>query len=307
MLKTYLRYFMSVARLGSIRAASCELHVAQSAVSRQIQALEYQLGTALLERHARGVALTQAGHLVFAFGQKTEHDTDLLRAEFDNHNGLRRGNVRLVSVESLVAEMLPQAIGRFRQQHSGITFTVDILTSDLIVDAVRDGEADIGICLDARSVPNVEVIASLREPLQVVVSPQHPLARLERVTLQDLADWPLALAPDRSASRIKFEQGCAAAGIKIVPVLETNSVGLMHRFAVLGFGASLAFRQMVAGSVRDKGLVIRELSTPMQGSTLDVLKIADRELSAAAKAFTVALLSELPGAAAPDQPGGTKP
>ena len=80
MLKTSLRYFMAVARLGSIRAASGQLNVAQSAVSRQVQALEHQLGTVLFDRLPNGVVLTQAGTVLYEFGRKVECEIDEMQS-----------------------------------------------------------------------------------------------------------------------------------------------------------------------------------------------------------------------------------
>jgi DNA-binding transcriptional LysR family regulator len=72
MIHAGMRYFASVARYGSIRKAAEELHIVQSALSRQIHKLEQDLGVPLFERHARGVQLTSAGEIFLPYGQKTE-------------------------------------------------------------------------------------------------------------------------------------------------------------------------------------------------------------------------------------------
>ena len=119
-----LRYFAAVARHGSIREAAEELHVAQSALSRQIQKLEQDFGVPLFQRHARGVELTSAGEIFLRHARSSLRQTERVRSELDALKGLRRGTINLQAIESLVPGVLPQAILRFSARHPGITFEV---------------------------------------------------------------------------------------------------------------------------------------------------------------------------------------
>ena len=74
--ETALRYFQEVARCGSISQAASNLHVATSAISRQISGLEENLGMALFERHARGMNLTAAGELLLAHARRSAMDAE---------------------------------------------------------------------------------------------------------------------------------------------------------------------------------------------------------------------------------------
>ena len=78
-----LRYFATVARRGSIREAAEELHVAQSALSRQIQKLEQEFGVPLFQRHARGVELTSAGEIFLRHARSSLRQTERVRSELD--------------------------------------------------------------------------------------------------------------------------------------------------------------------------------------------------------------------------------
>ncbi|MCB1549921.1 MAG: LysR family transcriptional regulator, partial [Hyphomicrobiaceae bacterium] len=97
-----LRYFAAVARAGSIRKASEELHVATSAVSRQIQKLEDELGTPLFERLPKGLKLTRAGSLVLRHAELTLEEFDLLKGELGSLKGIKTGHVRIVALDSLL-------------------------------------------------------------------------------------------------------------------------------------------------------------------------------------------------------------
>ncbi len=293
MLRTSLRYFMAVARLGSIRAASGQLNVAQSAVSRQVQALEHQLGTVLLDRLTNGVVLTQAGRILYEFGRKVEFETDELQSDLGSLQGLLRGHVRIATIESMVPYVLPRALGRFRESHPSITFAVEATASERIANLVLEGSADIGIGLNARVGADFHVVSSTREPLMAVTSASHPLAQQEQVSLQELAQWPMALAPHPSASRVIFEEACRVANIKVAPALETNSVELMQRMATLGLGVALLLRHTIAGSVQNGQLTGLGLDKQLFAGTIDVFTFKDRTLPIAVKQFLSTLLEEI--------------
>lgn len=293
MLRTSLRYFMAVARLGSIRAASGQLNVAQSAVSRQVQALEHQLGTVLFDRLPNGVVLTQSGTVLYEFGRKVEFETDEMQSELGSLKGMLRGHVRIATIESMVPYVLPRAMRRFRDSHPGITFAVEATASEHIASLVLEGSADIGIGLSARVGADFHVMSSTREPLVAVTSTSHPLAQQSQVSLRELAKWPLALAPHRSASRVIFEEACRAASIKVVPALETNSVELMQRMATLGLGVALLLRHTIAEPLMRGQLTGLGLDKQLFAGTIDVFVFKDRTLPIAVKHFLSVLLEEL--------------
>jgi DNA-binding transcriptional LysR family regulator len=302
MLKTSLRYLMSVVRHGSIRAASGELNIAQSAVSRRLQALEYQVGTPLFERKPRGVELTEAGELLYSYCLNSTFAIERLYSELDELRGLRRGKIRLASMESAVPSVLCNAIDSFKKEYPDIVFFVDILTSDKVLDAVREGDVDIGLTFGGEFGGDIQVVYSAREPLLAAMRPDHPLAQRKSVSIRELAAWPVALAPPKSSSRVIFDRGCAHAGIAIKPALETNSVEMMHRFAVLGTGVTLLLRHAGMASFTSGDL----LATPIEGDhfagDVSLITLKDRKLPLAAERFLLTIRQELSGLPFPGIP-----
>src|SRR3984893_6650959 len=144
MIKASLRYFGAVVQHGSIRAAAEALHVAQSAVSRQLQSLEQELDVQLIERRARGISPTPAGELLYRYWREASFHVERLRSEVDGLQGLRRGNVRIATVESLTTGLLADAIDKFRAHHPGVTFEIMMSGSNGVTQAVRSGEAGRG-------------------------------------------------------------------------------------------------------------------------------------------------------------------
>lgn len=285
MLRTSLKSFLAVVRHGSIRAASAELNLAQSAISRQLQALEHQVGTLLLERRPRGVVPTEAGLLLLRYARSAAHDVDRLMSEIDALRGLERGQLRITAIESLVPTLLPQVIDRFRRRHPGVTFTVDVLTTDQVLTQLREGDADIGIGFSPPPSPDIAVHHRVGEPLLAVMAAGHPLASAERVTLADLVRHPLGLPSSRSGARFVFDEACRRAGVAAAPVLETSSMELLHRFALLGDGVTVLLRHTIGASLRRGTLRALQLEDGVLGGTLEVLTLRDRTLPLPSERF----------------------
>ncbi len=284
---------MAVARLGSIRAASGFLNVAQSAVSRRIQALEHHLGCVLFDRLPNGVMLTEAGRVLFASGLRLEFEVDGLRSELGALRGLLSGRVRIAAIESMIPDVLPRAIARFRDAHPAITFVVEAVPSVLVAGLIQDGKADIGIGLSTKLGPDFHVFSSTHEPLVAVASPAHRLAKAEWLDLSDLVDCTMVLAPPPSASRLIFDEACRASGIRIAPAVETNSVELMQRLAAYGGAVTLLLRHAISGAVRTGQLTELGLSRQLLGGTLDIFAFRDRTLPAAVGKFVTTLQEEI--------------
>lgn len=293
MLKTSLRYFVSVASHGSIRAASAELNVAQSAVSRQLQALEYEIGTALLERRSRGVVLTEAGELLFAFARNAQLDVDRLKSELDELQGLERGHIRISSMETMVPFILPRAISRFRELHPRITFTVTISTTDEVVEAVRAGHADIGLGFSPIIGPEIVLKYERAEPLLAVMSSSHPLASRDHISIGDVAGYPVAMSPPRSGARIVSDRAYRQADVKLFPALESNSVDLLRRFVMTGNGITLLLRHTVARSLDRGELTVLPFAEDTLAGTVVIMALDGRTLPLAAEKMVSILAEEL--------------
>lgn len=294
MINAGLRYFSAVARHGSIREAADELHIAQSALSRQIQKLEQEFGLPLFDRHARGVQLTSAGEILLRYARSSLREVERVRSELDAIKGLQRGTVTIQSIESLVQHLLPGAISRFSERYPGITFDVTIDGSDHIVAAVREGHTDIGLVFYPPAEREFRTVFKLRQPLVALMSPAHPLARRKKVSLADCTAYPIAVPVKNSGSRILIDVACKAAGIYIAPVLETNSIQLMVHFVHVNQGITFlsrlsAWDSLRAGEVAAVAIRDRLVNT----ATIDAITHASRQLPLAAEEFLRFLQDEL--------------
>jgi DNA-binding transcriptional LysR family regulator len=294
MMHVGLRYFAAVARCGSIREAAEELHVAQSALSRQVQKLEDELGAPLFQRHSRGVELTSAGEILLGHAQTSLRQVERVRSEVDGLKGLRRGVVHVSAIESLVPHLLPQVIARFNRRHPGIQFAISIEGSDRVLAAVREGRTDIGLTFHPPADPEFATVFKVRAPLVAVMSSQHPLAGRPRVSIAECAAYPIAAPMRNTGSGTLIDLACKAVGVHFKPVLEVNSIPL--RVAFLGDGNGITFLPRLSAweSLRSGELVgvpIRDRI--VNTGTIDAVTHVSRQLPLAAEEFLRMVQGEL--------------
>ena len=174
-------YFDAVRRYGSIREAARRLNVASSAVNRQILKLEDELGEKLFNRIPSGLQLTPAGEVFSRHINLVIQDAKRLSNELDALQGLYRGNVNIVSVESLATELLPNVIEIFQEKYPKVSIGVKILGSQDIPQEIISGKADLGLAFALPKHNELYQIKVAHMKLGAIVSPNHPLASLEQL------------------------------------------------------------------------------------------------------------------------------
>lgn len=224
MLSPALRYFREAALLGSVRRAAEHLAVAPSAVSRQIAKLEEELGTALVDRRSRSMALTEAGTLVLAHAEHAMQETGDLRAALHDLTGLRSGRVRIASIEGMVTYFLARYLANFEKRYPGIAIQVSSVGSRAVVDALRSHAVDMALAFHVPMRSPFREHARLEQPVCAIVAPSHPLAQRNSVSFRDLSGERIAL-PDRSFQiRVLVERIAARMKVDLKLAIETNTL-----------------------------------------------------------------------------------
>ncbi|MGW5878161.1 LysR family transcriptional regulator [Nocardiopsis terrae] len=168
--------FLRVAETGSLTAAARSLGYTQSAVSRQVHTLEHDLGTALFDRLPRGVALTEAGHVLVPHAEAVVSRLAAARTDLEALRRLDGGRLRVGSFATADAALVPRAIAAFRTRHPRVHlsrdegFTVDLL------DRVQQGELDVAVVSSPPEGVRVRLSHLVDEPVLVALPSGHPLA-----------------------------------------------------------------------------------------------------------------------------------
>ncbi len=257
-----MRVLREVAAQGSFSGAAESLAYTQSAVSQQIATLERETGTAMVERNARGVRLTEAGRALVAHTDAVLARLADAEAELEAIAGLRGGRLRLASFPSAGATIMPMAIARFRKQHPGVELTLEPQEPAEGIDRLRAGQCDIALTVEdplLRSQDDgIERVHLLDDPLFVVLPADHTLAHTPRLKLADLADeaWMLGSTTRCPDSKILL-RACEKAGFEPRIAFQSDDYLAIQGFVAAGVGICL-IPDLALISVRDD-VVIRSL------------------------------------------------
>jgi DNA-binding transcriptional LysR family regulator len=295
------KYFNEVAKTKSIRRAADRLHIAPSAVSRQLVQLEHSMGAALLERTNVGIELTPAGQLVESYTLGVFSDLERLRGMIRDYKGLQQGEVKLCVIEGLIASFLPKVIADFNAKYPAINFTVMSDSTDRIIEALIRNEADIGCVYSSRPRPEIEVVAEHVEPVMCFVAPSHPFADRTSLSLAELCETPIALPVNSFGLRQIFERAVAQRRLEPRVALTANTLELTRKMALSGrmvtIGPTMsAMREIEQGLF--KAIPIEEPEFTEARSLICVHR--SRALSYAAKEFLKSISREFERVGAPE-------
>lgn len=280
----FLRYFTAVARHGSIRKASDELHIAASAIDRQILQGEKTLGTPLFERLPTGLRLTSAGELLLASSRRWTRDLNVLEAQIDDLKGLKRGNTEIMIPDALTKGFLPELLGRIRASHPGILVGVHVRKSREMGELLVRGQADLALMFNPVHMRELMVRAQKAVPLGFISLPSHPLAKLPVARFSVAAEYPMIVPAPPLALWQPIEALESATGVKIAVVARTDNIQMIKSLVLEGAGIGILSYLDVYDEVRKKQLAF----TPIASSKLPPLSLAlcvdrSRQLSSAAR------------------------
>lgn len=289
-----LRYFVAVARAGSIRKASEELHVASSAVSRQIQKIEDELGTPLFERLPNGLRLTRAGEIALRHARDTLHQFDIMRGELGDLKGKKTGRVHVACLDSLSVQFLPERVMTFHRLHPAIDLRIRNDNYSQIFGFVADGDVDVGITFDLARPEDIRRVAGVPMPLMAMVARGHPLAKQKSVTLQECAQFNLLLQLDNEVMSSMISIELAALDRTGRTLVATNNQMMLKPLILAGIGVAFFTPIGLLNELREGSVV----ALPIAGSRLQELEISvmvprNRPLTGATQAFVDFIAAEL--------------
>jgi molybdate transport repressor ModE-like protein len=210
-----LRVLREVARCGSFSGAAEALGYTQPAISRHVALLERETGTTLLERRPGGVRLTDAGELLVGHADAILARLRDAEEDLDALIGLRAGKLRMSTITSAAATIVPPAIVEFRQRLPDVELSVSMVEPPGVVPLLRAGEIDLSLCNDESVLeqPDVDGVLLFEEPMMVALPRQHRLAARSQVRLRELAEerWMLGTS-DACPDSDRFLRACHEEG-----------------------------------------------------------------------------------------------
>ena len=289
-----LKYFVEVARSGSVRKASEKLFVAASAVNRQILNLEEELGVELFDRVPNGMRLNPAGERLLRHAQSTLHDFEVVRADLDALKGERTGHVKVVSMDSLFIDVLPAVVEEFSRVYPAATYTFTTAQPMDVAAMVLSGQADIGCSFLGRLPAGVAAVSMAAMPLGIVMPPGHPLAGQDRISLAELARYPFMRSSTSAAVTSAMCPEFARFWDATEPVATCTWTPMLKRLIIAGKGVSCFSKIAFIDELSSGELVWRPFDLPALDSIqVGILVPTQRALQHVTQNFLARLTKRL--------------
>lgn len=273
-----IQYFIEVAKREHVTEAAYALHVAQSAVSRQIFNLEAELGVNLFIREGRNVRLTPIGRMFLDHMQQAMNVIEKAKREVEEYLDPERGIIRVGFPSSLAAYMLPTVISAFRQEHPHVKFQLRQGSYHFLIDAVDKGDIDIALL---GPVPTQEKRVKgdilFLENIVALLPSNHPLAKESSVQLGQLRDDPFVLFPSGFILRDIVVQACSQFGFKPDVSFEGEDIDAIKGLVAAGLGVTLIPEITLVDSI-PRTTVKKMISEGKVTRTVGVIVPREREL-----------------------------
>jgi len=235
----FLRYFMAVGRLGSIRKAADELNVSASAIDRQILNVEADIGTPLFERLPTGLRLTAAGEIMMAAGGRWQKNMVDVRAQIEDLRGLKRGHVDIAIIDALAKGYIPRIIQSLHSRYPGITIGVKVLNNDAVRLAISSGEVDFGIFFEPQSFRDISVRAFVEVVLGFLTPAGHPFGRQREARFSACVGSTMIVPAEPLAlcQQITILEG--VSGVALDRTVSSDNIQMITSLVLQGIGIGI--------------------------------------------------------------------
>ncbi|MGH8746411.1 MAG: HTH-type transcriptional regulator CysB [Burkholderiales bacterium] len=264
-----LRYVVEVARRGlNVSEAAQALHTSQPGVSKQIRALEDELGVEVFERRGKRLtALTEPGKAVIEIAERVLAETANLKragAEFADE---KLGTLTIAATHTQARYALPQAVAAFKRRYPGVQLLIHQGNPTQICEQVIAGEADLAIATEAIAEhPGLISLPCYQWNRCVVVPPRHALLKAKPLTLEALAAHPIVTYDFAFANRSLVQKAFEARDLAPNVVLTALDADVIKTYVELGLGVGI-MAQMAFDAKRDRGLRAIDASHLFESST----------------------------------------
>lgn len=262
-----LRTFYSVARHLNYSRAGDELSLSQPAVSRQVAALEKNIGLELFVQKGRQVELTDAGRSLFEYADRIFELTKQAERTLSQFKDLEKGNVLIGACTTLGSYVLPPVIHAFHDRHPNINISLRIGNSQEIEQLVAERKLDLGLVDGYANKPAIHVEPYIKDELVMIFPPENPLHGKKEVTARDFADETLLLPEKGSPARALVEHFLKDRKIVFNKLVEIGSTEAIKSLVTANMGTGFVSKyslslEMSIGKL--KILDINECKIPLR-------------------------------------------
>lgn len=220
----HLRYFLAVAERGHVTRAAEALHVSQPTLSQQLRQLEEEIGVPLFDRLGRHLQLTQPGQIFRQRALRALQELEEARVAIEELEGLQRGDVRVGTVQTVNAYLLPKVLARFSMHYPGVGIRIDERSADEIEAGVLNGTMAFGLSFIPPINRRLELELLLKEELRLILPKHHRLAHRRRLRIAELDLEPLVVLNETFCTRRLINESFRQAQVRLHAAIEMNSI-----------------------------------------------------------------------------------
>ncbi|MWV43793.1 LysR family transcriptional regulator [Paenibacillus sp. HJL G12] len=286
-----LQYFLKVAQKEHVTQAAEELHVAQSAVSRQIHQLEEELGVQLFMQKGRNLQLTPVGQLFCKRVDSILKDLDKAVVEVHEFLDPEQGEIRIGFPHSLGIHLIPSVVAEFKRRYPNVKFRFKQGMFPSLIRDVISAEVDLAfISPFPEKHEQVEGEIMLTEELYAILPPNHPLAKEESIALNQLKEDKFVLFSKGYSLRPIVWHACLEAGFTPKIAFEGEETDTIRGLVAAGMGVSI-LPEMALFQTNPLQPARVRISEPKVTRTIGLIHRSDDKLPRVAQAFRSFLLS----------------
>ncbi|RLL42662.1 LysR family transcriptional regulator [Oceanobacillus piezotolerans] len=279
------RIFHAVSRNNSFSKAAQELYMTQSAVSQAISKLEKELGIQLFNRTSKGVELTTEGNLLNEHVKSALGMIQVAEDKLSEFKTLKTGQLRIGVGDTISRYFLLPYLEEFHQTYPGINLNILNRTTSEIINLIKSGKADVGICNLPIHDEGLEVIPCKEIQDTFVCGKKYKELSKKPISLEQLMKLPLIFLERKSNSRMFVERFLKKRGYQVSPVFELGSYDLVLEFTKINLGISCVIKEFAKDYLDRGDLYEVRLEEEIPKRSIGICYLKDVPLSQAARKF----------------------
>ena len=245
-----LSAFIAVSNTGSFSRAAEQLFITQPAVSKRISSLESELNTRLFDRIGKKVLLTEAGDALLPSAQRILAELDESKRAIGNLNEKVSGHLKIATSHHIGLHRLPPVLRAFTTDYPTVDLDIRFMDSEEACHCVLKGEVELAIAtLPEQEWKHLRHQTIWRDPLDIVISSQHPVASTTKFSVKKLQKLPAILPAKNTFTRVLLEQALGLNEQNLNIAMETNYLETIKMMVSIGLGWSVLPVSMLSSDI----------------------------------------------------------
>ena len=291
MINNPLRTFVTVVEHKNLSRADEELYLSNPNVTSQIQSLEEELGTKLVNSASKHLELTPSGEIYYGYAKQILHLQDKAEQEIKQLSNAVTGALKIGASYTIGEYILPFVVAEFATQCPKVEIETSIANTEEIIQAVRADRLDIAFVEGEVNHSDIEIRPIMEDEIVLLVPNQHPLARLPIVTSEHLQDQVWILRESGSGTRSFSDKLIKEWGINVRKSYIFGSGQAVKQAVTAGLGIALVSRWIVRKELNAKELKSIRIKGKRLTRSFYLIGPKNHEMSEAMEAFTEQLFA----------------